>query len=115
MTAAHFLKTRPTDDSIIRALCDERTKTVASITAEVGSKGYRGSIEEDRRQINHHGRKMLRLADRGVINSEMTDEQIVQMLLPSGLFAWFVAQLFQQVAKQLLLWIVGRIREKIWT
>jgi hypothetical protein len=64
---------------------------------------------DERLHINHYGRKMLRFAERGRINSTDSNEDIAAAL-SSGVLVW----LFWQIAPDLLLWIVEAIRKRIW-
>jgi len=64
---------------------------------------------DERLHINHYGRKMLRFAERGRIKPTDSNEDIAAAL-SSGVLLW----LFWQIAPDLLLWIVGAIRKRIW-
>ena len=64
---------------------------------------------DERLKINHYGRKMLRLAERGRLRATDSDEDIAAALT-SGVWVW----LFWQIAPDLLLWIVKAIRHRIW-
>jgi hypothetical protein len=87
------------EDSIISSVIFERNRVARS--AGPGSK--------ESRQINKYGRKMIRLAEAGKINSTQSDEEIVRAISPVMLW------LFWQIAPELLLWIVKAIRRRIWS
>jgi hypothetical protein len=88
-----------TEDTIIRSVIFERNRYVRS--ADNGS--------SEARQINKYGRKMIRLKEAGRIKPTDSDETIAAAL-SSGVLMW----LFWQIAPELLLWIVGAIRKRLW-
>ena len=90
------------DDTIIAAVMHERGLRV------FGSNGERGRESKEARQINHYGRRMLAAAKSGRVKPTDSDQQIAQVITP--VMAW----LFWQIAPDLLLWIVGAIRRRIW-
>ena len=87
------------EDTIISSVIFERNRYVRS--ADNGS--------SEARQINKYGRKMIRLKEAGRIKPTDSDEQIAAAL-SSGVLMW----LFWQIAPELLLWIVGAIRKRLW-
>jgi hypothetical protein len=91
------------EDIIIAGVIFER----ATIT-----KGHTLAVDgmDERLKINHYGRKMLRLAERGRLRATDSDEQIAAAL-SSGVWVW----LFWQIAPELLMWIVSAMRKRIWT
>lgn len=101
------MKTSLSDDSILNAILRERMivrSAEGSTVSEID--------EED--QIRHYGRKMLRLRKQGKIHENMSDQQICSMLLPAGLVGWLVSKLVWTIGEKLILWMVSRIREKVW-
>jgi hypothetical protein len=64
---------------------------------------------DERLHINHYGRKMIRLAERGRLRATDSDEEIAAALT-SGVWVW----LFWQIAPDLLMWIIAAIRKRIW-
>ena len=87
------------EDTIISSVIFERNRYVRS--ADNGS--------SEARQINKYGRKMIRLAESGRLRPTDSDETIAAAL-SSGVLMW----LFWQIAPELLLWIVGAIRKRLW-
>jgi len=88
------------EDMIISSVIFERNRYARS--ANNGS--------NEARQINKYGRKMIRLKEAGRIKPTDSDEKIAAAL-SSGVLMW----LFWQIAPELLLWIVGAIRRRIWS
>jgi hypothetical protein len=71
------------------------------------------SGEDERIKIDKYGRKMLRLQKRGKIKSTDTDEEIATKLTAGFWLA--VASIFlEQIAPELLAWIIAAIRKRIW-
>jgi hypothetical protein len=89
-----------TEDTIIRSVIFERNRYARS--ADNGL--------SEARQINKYGRKMIRMAEAGRISASDSDEKIAAVL-SSGVWLW----LFWQIAPELLMWIVGAIRRRIWS
>jgi hypothetical protein len=89
-----------TEDTIISSVIFERNRYARSAN--------NGSSEA--RQINKYGRKMIRMKEAGRISASDSDEKIAAAL-SSGVLMW----LFWQIAPELLLWIVGAIRRRIWS
>jgi hypothetical protein len=90
------------ENTIIASVIFER----ASMT---GGRPLAADGQDERLKINHFGRKMLRLKDRGRIQSTDSDQDIAAAL-SSGLLTW----LFWQISEELLLWLVAAIRKRIW-
>jgi hypothetical protein len=89
------------DDTIITSLIYEHASFCGKWAQEVAD-----SHEGD--SIDFYGRRMLKLESKKRIKSTDSDEKIAKAITP--LMAW----LFWQIAPELLLWIVGAIRKRIW-
>jgi hypothetical protein len=89
-----------TEDNIISSVIFERNHYARSAN--------NGLLEA--RQINKYGRKMIRMVEAKRISASDSDEKIAAAL-SSGVLMW----LFWQIAPELLLWIVGAIRRRIWS
>lgn len=72
------------------------------------------SGEDERIKIDKYGRKMLRLQKRGKIKSTDTDEQIA-VKLTAGFWLAVASIFLEQIAPELLAWIIAAIRKRIWT
>jgi hypothetical protein len=88
------------EDTIISSVIFERNRNTRSAHDEL----------DEARQINKYGRKMIRMAEAGRIEPTDSDQDIAAAL-SSGVLMW----LFWQIAPELLLWIVGAIRRRIWS
>lgn len=90
------------EDTIIRGVIFERA-------ALVGTGILDASGADERLQIDHYGRKMIRAAKRGRIRPQDSDEKIAK-LMTGGLWVW----LFWQIAPELLAWVIAAVRKRIW-
>lgn len=95
------------DDAIIAGMIFERAATCG-----VGVLDASG--EDERIKIDKYGRKMLRLQKRGKIKSTDTDEQIA-VKLTAGFWLAVASIFLEQIAPELLAWIIAAIRKRIWT
>ena len=90
------------EDTIIAGVTFERAALTQGRTLAADGR-------DERLHINHFGRKMIRLAERGRIRASDSNEDIAAAL-SSGVLVW----LFWQIAPDLLMWIVEAIRKRIW-
>ena len=95
------------DDTIITGVIFERAATCG---VPVLSKDG----EDERLQIDRYGRKMIRLARKKAIVSTDTDEQIATKLT-AGFWLFLASMFVEQIAPQLLAWIIAAMRKRIWT
>ena len=95
------------DDAIIAGVIFERA-------AICGVGVLDASGEDERIKIDKYGRKMLRLQKRGKIKSTDTDEQIA-VKLTAGFWLAVASIFLEQIAPELLAWIISAIRKRIWT
>jgi hypothetical protein len=94
------------DDAIIAGVIFERA-------AICGVGVLDASGEDERIKIDKYGRKMLRMQKRGNIKSTDTDEQIA-VKLTAGFWMAIASIFLEQIAPDLLMWIVAAIRKRIW-
>jgi hypothetical protein len=90
------------EDTIIAGVIFER----AILT---GNQVLTSDGADERLQIDHYGRKMIRAAKRGRIRPQDSDEKIAK-LMTGGLWVW----LFWQIAPELLAWVIAAVRKRIW-
>lgn len=76
--------------------------------------GYSNAVFPTAEEIDEHGNRILRLARRGKITRDMTDEEVYDLVIPSGLIALLVQMFVRTIAKEALLWIIRNIRPLIW-
>ena len=95
------------DDAIIAGVIFERA-------AVCGVGVLDASGEDERIKIDKYGRKMLRMQKRGKIKSTDTDEQIA-VKLTAGFWLAVASIFLEQIAPELLAWIIAAIRKRIWT
>ena len=94
------------EDSIISGVIFER-----AIVCGTGVLDASGA--DERIAIDKYGRKMLRLQKRGKIKSTDTDEQIA-VKLTAGFWLAVASIFLEQIAPELLAWIIAAIRKRIW-
>lgn len=95
------------EDSIISGVIFER-----AIVCGTGVLDASGA--DERIAIDKYGRKMLRMQKRGKIKSTDTDEQIA-VKLTAGFWLAVASIFLEQIAPELLAWIIAAIRKRIWT
>jgi len=94
------------DDAIIAGVIFERA-------AICGVGVLDASGEDERIKIDKYGRKMLRLQKRGKIKSTDTDKEIATKLT-AGVWIAIASFFVEQIAPELLAWIIAAIRKRIW-
>jgi len=90
------------ENTIIASVIFERSRLT-------GGRTLAADGQDERLKINHYGRKMLRMKERGRVRSTDSDQEIAAAL-SSGLLTW----LFWQISEELLLWLIAAIRRRIW-
>jgi hypothetical protein len=90
------------ENTIIASVIFERSRLT-------GGRTLAADGQDERLKINHYGRKMLRMRERGRIRATDSDQEIAAAL-SSGLLTW----LFWQISEELLMFIIAAIRRRIW-
>jgi hypothetical protein len=94
------------EDSIIAGVIFERA-------AICGVGVLDASGEDERIKIDKYGRKMLRMQKRGKIKASDSNEEIATKLT-AGFWIAIASFFIEQIAPDLLMWIIQAIRKRIW-
>ena len=95
-------------EEIIERLKDQR------YVALTGDDGAQYLWRDECQVLERHVPRLMRLIETGRVNRTMTDAQIVELFIPSGLFAVVFRLVFMGLTREIAMWIVRKVREFIW-
>ena len=95
------------DDTIMTSLLYERAAMCGSWAGDL-------AVSKEGESIDFYGRRMLKLEKKKRIKSTDTDEQIA-VKLTAGFWLAVASIFLEQIAPELLAWIIAAIRKRIWT